>query len=213
MNCNSQDKKTTLLIYRAIDDHINRNINKTSINIYGPNFFDNDLNINKTFESNCNDILSCVNYISKYFVTRLSYYLISSKYEKSSNIIGSLLDGVWRYKENDFEKTNVLINFMIELANNKYHPAEFLMIIDDGDTVNAKKMFEYGKKIDGLKLLLIGGKKIIFFNKKKDEVYSTKDLVNTYCDGEKILHIPFDYHPTRCHNLILYEIMRRKEIL
>ena len=28
---------------------------------------------------------------------------------------------------------------MIELANNKYHPAEFLMIIDDGDTVNAKK--------------------------------------------------------------------------
>ena len=213
INCNSQNKDTTLLIYRAIDDHINRNVNKTSLNVHGPNFFHKNLDKEDQFESNCNKNLNCVFYLTKYFITRLSYYLITTEYEKSSNIIGSLIDNFWRYKESDFEKTNVLINFMIEFTNNKYHRTEFLMIIDDGDTFNAKRMFEYVKKIENLQIILFGSKNIFFLKENAMEAFNTSNLISKICGKEKTLHIPFDYHPTKCHNLILYEILNKQEIL
>ena len=97
--------------------------------------------------------------------------------------------------------------------NDNYNESEFVMIIDDGDTFNAKRMFEYVKPIENLQIILFGSKNIFFFNENAMEVFNTSDLINKICGKEKTLHIPFDYHPTKCSNLILYEILDKQEIL
>lgn len=209
IECNKSDSNETFFIYRFISDHINRNVGKTSLNINGPNFF--DLTSDKTdgFTSNCNRSLNCSIYLSRYFITRLNYYLLQSKYEKSSNIIGSVLNKYWLFQKKDFEKTVSLINLLISKANEENQNNNFLIFIDDGEEYGSEILYEYLSKIPNLSILWLKSD-IIFSQGNKVSKYNLKEMMDEYCATERVHSLLYDTHPTECANTVVYKILERE---
>jgi len=209
VECNKSNLNETFFIYRFISDHINRNIGKTSLNINGPNFFDLKSDQTDGFTSNCNSGLNCSIYLSRYFITRLNFYLLQSKYEKSSNIIGSVLIKYWQFQKKDFEKTVSIINLLISKANEENQNNNFLFFIDDGEEYGSEIIYDYLSKIPNVSILWFKSN-IIYSKGNKVAEYDLKEMMNKYCTTEKTLSLIYDSHPSECANSVIYEILNRK---
>ena len=205
--CKKDDKKK-YFVYRMIDDHINRNVGKTSLNLYGPNFFSNEIEDN-FYNSNCKDFKDCAYYLLRYGLTRFTYYLLASDYEASSRIIGKYLDKSWRYQENDFQKSIELIKSYITFTRKHYENTEHIIIIDEGNTKESQKIFNLLKEITNINVLKIDEERIFFLEGNGFNQYKTSEISNNICSNDKSLKLKYDYHPTKCLNLIIYSFISR----
>ena len=205
--CKKDDKKK-YFVYRMIDDHINRNVGKTSLNLYGPNFFSREMEDN-LYNSNCNDLIDCAYYLLRYGLTRFTYYLLASNYEASSRIIGKYLDKSWRYQENDFQKSIELIESYINFTRKYYENTEHIIIIDEGNTKESEKIFNLLKEIRNINVLKIDEDRIFFLGDNNFNQYKTSEISNNICSNDKSLKLKYDYHPTECSNLIIYSFISK----
>lgn len=209
IDCNDSKMSKIFYVYRAIPDHIHRNVGKTSLNMYGPNFFKFNSILPSIYSSNCNNFFGCINYLSKYFFTRFNYYLVSSKYEKSSNIFGNQLDKIIRFQEKDFIRTKNLIGFLKKYVDSISKSNHVIVLIEDGNARGSKKLFDYTKKIPNISTVMIQGNSIKISKNNYLLSINTRDMINEHCSNEKSLHIKYDYHPTECSNSILFNILEK----
>ena len=172
--CKKDDKKK-YFVYRMIDDHINRNVGKTSLNLHGPNFFSREIEDN-LYNSNCRDSKNCAYYLLRYGLTRFTYYLLASDYEASSRIIGKYLDKSWRYQENDFQKSIELIKSYITFTRKYYENTEHIIIIDEGNTGESQKIFNLLKEITNINVLKIDEEKIFFLEGNGFNQYKLRNI-------------------------------------
>lgn len=208
VNCKSSDKEI-LILYRAIDDHVNRNVGKTSFNIHGPNFFHQKSEVNSSFISNCNNIFQCISYLKKYVITRMSFYLLTSKYEKSSNILGGQISKRWFYAEDDFVKTQKLLETLITFSKTNYDKSKVIVLLDYADTKQGGKLRDYFEKVLDISLISFSYDEIKYSSKEIKKKYKTSLMVEEICKNNKELTFKYDYHPTKCYNSLIYEIIHQ----
>jgi hypothetical protein len=203
MSCKGNFSNTKI-IYRMIDDHINRNSGKTSFNPYGPKY---DLN-RDSMHAFCENPSSCLGYMWNYFRASLINRFLSSNEVLTRNL-GSILYKYVFYQESDYDYSVSLVEKLVSLTNKLYPKSRLVIFIEDTDYNPQNNQFQRNAS---LKSFFNNSKVIKLIDKnfivKMSDIINKNNLLPEECKKEESLYIKFEGHPNYCNNMILFDYLK-----
>lgn len=193
-------------VYRMINDHINRNVGKTSFNPNGPDFpylYAGNLELEgRTFRPFCDRLTTCAKYLFNYVRSTVNYRFAGSG-EPTSIFLAELLASMIWYTENDYEYTVRLLQFSETFIKELFPGASYVILVEDG-----KYSFRSRKLEEDIALKPMLGDARIRAMEAKGLMVRMSQLINAAeefpvaCEKSDGLYIQHEGHPNGCNNAL-----------
>ncbi len=178
------------VIYRFINDHINRDNAKTMFSPYGVHI--EMVDDTYSLKRNYTDVFNGLSYLlTKYIPTRIFWYGANSDSELSFRLISQQLQRLWFFTDNDIERSAFLLGNIDKLWEGSKKKPKIIVLIDAVviDEV-AEKYINHLQNLINIEIILPEEPKLFFD-------WASKNCLDL---PYRTHYIPYENHPTGCLN-------------